>query len=191
MEKYLRQEKSDCIKIVLFGPESTGKSSLCKILASHYKTCYVEEFAREYLQSKFDNYNKICQIEDLIPIARGQIRNENIMSRKANKILFCDTDLLTTATYSKLYFDGYCDPLLEKYSKYNHYDLYLLMDIDIDWIKDDLRDRPDDRLIFFNAFKKSLEVNNKNYITISGNYEKRKKTSIKFIDNFLNLNNSN
>ena len=187
MEKYLRQEKSDCIKIVLFGPESTGKSSLCKILASHYKTCYVEEFAREYLQAKFDNYNKICQIEDLIPIARGQIRNENIMSRKANKILFCDTDLLTTATYSKLYFDGYCDPFLEKYSKYNHYDLYLLMDIDTEWIKDDLRDRPDDRLIFFNAFKKSLEDNNKKYITISGNYEKRKEMAIDLINNLLNL----
>ena len=64
-----------------------------------------------------------------------------IISKKTDKIVFCDTDLLTTATYSKLYFNNYCDPLLDKYSKLNYYDLYLLMDIDIPWVKDDLRDR--------------------------------------------------
>ena len=190
MEKYLQQEKSDCIKIVLFGPESTGKSSLAKVLASHYNTSYVEEYAREYLQEKLDSQNKICEAEDLIPIAKGQILNENKMSEKANKILFCDTDLLTTATYSRLYFNGYCDPDLDKASKNNFYDLYILMDVDIEWIKDDLRDRPNDRINFFNAFKSALIVNNKKYVIISGNFEKRKKKSIKFVDDFLNLKNS-
>ena len=57
MEKYLQQEKSDCIKVVLFGPESTGKSSLAKELAVHYNTFYVDEFARNYLQKNGININ--------------------------------------------------------------------------------------------------------------------------------------
>ena len=191
MEKHLQQQKSNCIKIVLFGPESTGKSSLAKFLASHYKTYYVDEFARQYLQEKWDNYGKVCEKQDLIPIAVGQIKNENILSKKAKRILFCDTDLLTTAVYSRLYFDGFCDAKLDKFSKYNYYDLYLLMDIDIEWVKDDLRDRPNEREELFNVFKDALIENNKNYMIVSGNFEKRKKTSIEFIDNFLNLKNSN
>jgi len=187
MEKHLQQQKSNCIKIVLFGPESTGKSSLAKFLASHYKTYYVEEFARQYLQEKWDNFGKICEKQDLIPIAKGQIKNENIMSKKANRILFCDTDLLTTAVYSRLYFNGFCDADLDKFSKHNYYDLYLLMDIDIEWVKDDLRDRPNERAELFNMFKNVLIENNKNFMIISGNFEKRKKTSIECIDNFLNL----
>ena len=190
MEKYLQQQKSNCIKIVLFGPESTGKSSLAKFLASHYKTNYVEEFARQYLQEKWDNFGKICEKQDLIPIAKGQIKNENIMSKKANRVLFCDTDLLTTAVYSRLYFSGFCDAELDKFSKHNYYDLYLLMDIDIEWVKDDLRDRPNERAELFNVFKNALIENNKNYMIVSGNFEKRKQTSINFIDNFLNLDNS-
>lgn len=191
MEKHLQQQKSNCIKIVLFGPESTGKSSLAKLLASHYKTHYVEEYARQYLQKKWDNFGKICEKQDLIPIAKGQIKNENIMSKKANRILFCDTDLLTTAVYSRLYFNGFCDAKLDKFSKHNYYDLYLLMDIDIEWVKDDLRDRPNERAELFNVFKDALIENNKNYMIVSGNFEKRKKISIEIVNNFLNLKNSN
>jgi nicotinamide riboside kinase len=113
------------------------------------------------------------------------------MSKKANRILFCDTDLLTTAVYSRLYFNGFCDAKLDKFSKHNYYDLYLLMDIDIEWVKDDLRDRPNEREELFNVFKDALIENNKNYMIVSGNFEKRKKTSIEFVDNFLNLKNSN
>ena len=114
MEKYLQQEKSDCLKVVLFGPESTGKSSLAKELADHYNTLYVDEFARNYLQEKWDKYQLACELKDIIPIAKGQMKNENIIAKKTTKILFCDTDLLTTATYSKLYFNGYCDPDLQE-----------------------------------------------------------------------------
>ena len=189
MEKHLHQQKSNCIKIVLFGPESTGKSSLAKFLASHYKTHYVEEYARQYLQEKWDKSGKVCEKKDIIPIAKGQIKNENIISKKANRILFCDTDLLTTAVYSRLYFNGYCDAELDKFSKHNYYDLYLLMDVDIEWVKDDLRDRPNERAELFNMFKNALIENNKNFMIISGNFKKRIKTSIEFIDNFLYLQN--
>ena len=182
MEKYLQQEKSNCLKVVLFGPESTGKSSLAKELALHYNTYYVDEYARHYLQEKWDKYQKICELDDIIPIAKGQINNENIISKKTDKILFCDTDLLTTATYSKLYFNNYCDPLLDKYSKLNYYDLYLLMDIDIPWVKDDLRDRPDNRDEMFSYFKKQLEINKIKHSVVSGDKKERLKRAILILD---------
>ena len=69
MESYLQQKPSNCIKIVLFGPESTGKSTLAQELAKHYNTNFVKEFARNYLQEKWDNHKKVCALEDLIPIA--------------------------------------------------------------------------------------------------------------------------
>ena len=77
--------------------------------------------------------------------------------------------------------------MLDKYSKLNYYDLYLLMDIDIPWIKDDLRDRPNERDIFFNSFKMALEMNNKNYFTVSGSFQKRKQKAIELVNNLLNL----
>ena len=121
MEKYLQQEKSDCLKVVLFGPESTGKSSLAKELAVHYNTFYVDEFARNYLQKKWDRYQLACELKDIIPIAKGQMKNENIIAKKTTKILFCDTDLLTTATYSKLYFNNYD----------NLYDIEIFLDAEL------------------------------------------------------------
>jgi len=164
--------ENDCI--FLIGEIGVGKTTFTRYLIN-------------YLQEKWDKYQKICELDDILPIAKGQINNENIISKKTDKIVFCDTDLLTTATYSKLYFNNYCDPLLDKYSKLNYYDLYLLMDIDIPWVKDDLRDRPNERDIFFNSFKMALEMNNKNYFTVSGSFQKRKQKAIELVNNLLNL----
>ncbi|MEE4247502.1 MAG: ATP-binding protein, partial [Kangiellaceae bacterium] len=107
MEEKLGQEPSDLIKIVLFGPESTGKTTLAKQLAAYYKTVWVPEYAREYLQNKWDKEKKICELEDLIPISVGQIKLENEAIKKANRVLVCDTDLLETKVYSEAYFEGY------------------------------------------------------------------------------------
>ena len=71
MERTLQQTNSNSIKVVLFGPESTGKSTLAKELADHYNSIYVEEYAREYLQKKYDFNQEICSYDDLIPIAKG------------------------------------------------------------------------------------------------------------------------
>ena len=77
MEARLAQRPSSSIKIVLFGPESTGKTTLAKELAVHYNAALVPEFMREYLQKKWDTEQKICEPEDLIPIAAGQMAIEN------------------------------------------------------------------------------------------------------------------
>ena len=77
MEKNIHQQKSDCLRIVLYGPESTGKTTLARSLAEHYKTEWVPEFARNYLQRKWDKKQQVCTLNDLFSIAKGQIKQEN------------------------------------------------------------------------------------------------------------------
>ena len=101
MEEKLKQKPANLIKVVLFGPESTGKTTLARELANHYQTTWVPEYAREYLQEKWNKEQKTCEPHDLIPIAEGQIRLENDLTEKANKLLICDTDLLETKVYSE------------------------------------------------------------------------------------------
>lgn len=185
MEEKLRQKPSDLIKVVLYGPESTGKTTLARQLAAHYKTEWVPEYAREYLQKKWDSTQKICELRDLLPIAIGQIKSENELSKKANKLLICDTDILETKVYSEAYFDGYCDPELEKWSLQNSYDLYFLTNIDVPWQKDDLRDRPERRDEMFNLFKTTLETHSRNFIILKGNEKERFQRAVKQIDKLL------
>lgn len=108
MEKNLKQITSDCLKVVVFGPESSGKTTLSRALASHYNVLWIEEFARDYLQEKWDKENKVCELNDLLPIAYGQIKLENKYSKKATDLLICDTDLLETKVYSETYYNGFC-----------------------------------------------------------------------------------
>ena len=185
MEEKLGQEPSNLIKIVLFGPESTGKTTLAQELAEHYQTEWVPEYAREYLQDKWNREQKTCEPKDLIPIAYGQMRLENELSKKANTVLICDTDLLETKVYSEAYYVGTCDPLLEKYALQNTYDLYLLTYIDIPWEKDDLRDKPDERERMFAYFKETLEKYDRNFVILKGDRKSRRSTAIKHIDKLL------
>ena len=186
MEEKLKQEPSDLIKVVIYGPESTGKTTLAQQLASHYKTEWVPEYAREYLQRKWDKEQKICEPDDLLPIAVGQMKLENELTRCADRLLICDTDLLETKVYSEAYYVGSCDPLLEKYALENTYDLYLLTDIDIPWEKDDLRDKPNERQRMFNYFKSSLEKNNREFVILRGDKQARLDKAILHIDKLLN-----
>lgn len=185
MEEKLGQEPSDLIKIVLYGPESTGKTTLAKQLAEQYSTVWVPEYAREYLQKKWDEKKEICTLEDLIPIAEGQMTNENHLAKRANKVLICDTDILVTKVYSEAYFDGYCDPVLEKNALKNTYDLYFLTSIDVPWVEDDLRDRPDQRPLMFNLFKTALEKYQRTFIILEGSQEKRLQRAVLEIDKLL------
>ena len=182
MEEKLRQEPSDLTKIVLYGPESTGKTTLAKQLSEHYNTVWVPEYAREYLQKKWDETREICTINDLIPIAKGQITMENKLAKKAHEILICDTNLLVTKVYSEAYFDGYCDPRLAQHALENTYDLYLLTNIDIPWIKDDLRDKPNEREHMFGLFKSSLEKYNRTFSILQGNQQERLHRAITEIE---------
>ncbi len=187
MEKTLKQKPSNLIKIVLFGPESTGKTTLARELAMHYQTVWVPEYAREYLQEKWDREQKTCEPHDLLPIAYGQMALENTLTEEANHVLICDTDLLETKVYSEAYYTGTCDPLLEKYALENQYDLYLLTYIDVPWEKDDLRDKPEEREEMFQAFRQSLEAYQRPYLLIQGSLEERLETAVHAIDQLLKV----
>lgn len=185
MEERLKQEPSDVVKVVLFGPESTGKTTLAELLARHYNTVWVPEYAREYLQNKWNSEQKVCEPKDLLPIAEGQIRLENELTKKATKVLVCDTDLLETKVYSEAYYVGNCDPLLEEYALKNSYHLYFLTYIDIPWVGDDLRDKPNERERMFAYFKDTLEKYNRNFVILKGNEETRLSTAIEHINNLI------
>ncbi|MDC8002748.1 ATP-binding protein [Aureisphaera galaxeae] len=173
MEKTLRQIPSDCLKIVLFGPESSGKTTLAKALAEKYETEWVPEFMRGYLQEKWDLHGEHITKEDLIPIAQGQIRTENEKALSANSYLFCDTNLREMKVYCEYYYDGFCPEAILEACKNEQYDHYFLTQIDIPWEKDDLRDRPDDRLTLFRTFESELITNHLPYTLLEGTLEER------------------
>jgi len=182
MEKNLRQQKTAIIKIALFGPESTGKTTLAKQLAAHYETEWVPEFARDYLQKRWEENQHICEADDMLPIAYGQMSLENEKLSSANKYLFCDTNLMVTKVFSEIYY-GFCDPLLNEEALEHEYDLFFLTDIDVPWEKDDIRDKAEGRETVFSVFKQTLIDNKKPFITLSGNKESRLAKAAIIIDN--------
>lgn len=185
MEKKLTQTKSNLVKVVLFGPESTGKTTLSGQLARYYNTVWTPEFARKYLQDKWNNERKICEQKDIIPIAEGQIKLENDLALKADKVLICDTDLLETKVYSEEYYGGFVEDELDEAAIKNEYDIYFLTYIDTPWEADDLRDRPEQRLQMFTAFENTLKKYNRPYVLLKGDKETRLKKAIEVIDELL------
>lgn len=181
MEKNLRQQKTAIIKIALFGPESTGKTTLAKQLADYYETEWVPEFARDYLQEKWEENQHICVADDMLPIAYGQVALENKKLTSAKKYLFSDTNLMVTKVFSEMYY-GFCDPLLNEAALEHDYDLFFLTDIDVPWEKDDIRDTPDGRESVFSVFKQTLIDTKKPFITLSGNKESRLAKATSIID---------
>ena len=110
---------------------------------------------------------------------------ENELVIKSKSLLICDTNLFETMVYSKYYYGGNCDPLLEKYALKNDYDLYLLTDIDIPWEKDDLRDKPNEREESFQIFKNELIQNNLPFRIISGTRVERLKKAVNYINKII------
>lgn len=184
MEKTLQQHPSQCLRVVLYGPESTGKTTLARQLAEHYQTEWVPEFARDYLQEKWNKTGMICELADITPIAYGQMHLENNLAQTANEVLFCDTDLLETLVYSQYYFQT-IPAYLEEAVATHHYDLYLLTDIDVPWQPDDLRDQPHKRPEMLTLFETYLKKYKRAYFLIKGNKKERFTNATGLIDELL------
>lgn len=181
MEQKHQREQSNIIKVVLFGPESTGKSTLAQQLATHYNTVFVPEYSRIYAEMQL-LCNKTLTKDDVLDIAHGQLKLETELAPKANKILFCDTDLLETKVYSEMYYDGFCPPLLEDFANQKTCELYLLSYIDLPWVADNIRDKPQAREEQFNIFEAALNKYKKPYVIIKGNEDERLKMAIHHVN---------
>jgi HTH-type transcriptional regulator, transcriptional repressor of NAD biosynthesis genes len=167
-------------RVVCFGPESTGKSTLAARLADHYQTNWVPEWARGYL----DKNNGKCAYEDISVIALGQAASEDALARHANRVLICDTDTLTTTLWSDLYFNQ-CDDWVRDLATRRRHDLYLLHDIDVPWVDDKQRDMPHRREEFLQRCRAILDSHGRPYVMVRGDWEMRFHTSVAAIDRLL------
>ena len=192
-------------KIVIIGPESTGKSTLCEKLAEHYHTLWAPEYAREYLEKNGPEYT----YDDLLTIAKGQIKLEEDISNQVSGIryrisgiseqshipnliphtsnlipLFIDTDMYVMKVWAEYVFNQCHNWILNQIAS-RKYDLYLLCDVDLPWVEDALREYPDEKIrrkLFL--FYKELMVNQSTpWHIISGNYEQRLDRAVEFINN--------
>ena len=167
------------VKIICFyGPESTGKSIMVKHFASLYQTVFVPEVAREIVNS--NNFNR----EDIITIGREQTTRVFQQLKNANRILFCDTDLLTTQIYSRHYLKV-VPPILYQLEEMVEYDHYFLFDIDVPWVADGLRDLNDIRKEMFEVFKIELQRRSIDFTLVNGNWEERTAVVKSKIDQLL------
>lgn len=180
-------------KIVTIGPESTGKSTLCQQLASHYNTIWVKEFAREYLFNNGMNYT----FETLLDIAKGQLASEDETIKKwetenrqsiniNNQPVFIDTDMNVMKVWSEFVFEKSHNWVLNQVVE-RKYDLYLLCNTDLPWVKDELREYPDleEREKLYHHYKDLLINQHMPWVEISGGFNDRLNKAIAAVNNII------
>lgn len=182
-------------KVVIVGPESTGKSTLCKQLSEYYNTSCCPEYAREYLLKHGTNYS----FEDLLKVAQGQIELENKYIQlvkqkdkcddcreKSKDLIILDTDMYVMKVWCEFVF-GKCHQWILNQIIERKYDLYLLCKPDIPWVKDELREYPDyeSREKLYHIYKDLLINQSVPWIEITGMEEQRLNAARKAIENIL------
>jgi NadR type nicotinamide-nucleotide adenylyltransferase len=168
-------------KIAIVGPESTGKSTISKQLAKHYRVPWVPEYARYYCQALTGD----CTLQDEANMFFGQVAlEESVLAMTETDFIICDTTFLTVKIWSDEMLGEtpqvVLDALLEK-----PYDFYILMEIDLPWADDPLRNFPNQRAYFMEVWHKELTSLNANYVVVGG-IENRLQNAINAIDKFLN-----
>ncbi len=147
----------------------------------HYRTSYVPEYAREYV----DGLNRPYRREDIVAIAREQVRREDEAATLAETYLFCDTDLIVSKIWEQYKYRS-CDPWILQQIEAGRYDLYLLCQVDLPWEPDPQREYPHKRAFFFQWFQRELAEYGFPYRIISGRKEERLQNAIRAIDAFFN-----
>ena len=167
------------LKVVVIGPESTGKSTLSERLAGHYQSMWVPEYARQYL----DELTRPYEQQDLLVMAEGQLRLEEERAVLANEVLICDTDLHVIKVWSEHKY-GNCDPRILEMIAMRRYDLYLLTYIDIPWEEDPQREHPDPamREYFYQVYKDIVVNSGVPWVDIRGSYEERLQRATEAVD---------
>ena len=176
MEKRNKKFEHRIKRIVILGPESTGKTALCKKLSEYFSTIWVPEYAREYVE----NLNRPYNYNDLVKISEKQIKEFNNNFNDANKFIFFDTYLIITKVWFQVVYHKY-PSWLDNEIKKSKIDLFLLCNTDIEWEPDVARENPDNREELFNIYKNELEKYNFNYKIISGISEERFEKAVKYL----------
>lgn len=171
------------LKILITGTESTGKSTLVKALARHFKTSYVSEYAREYIDQLKRSYDE----KDLLQIAKGQLKIEEESLKEGPAILFMDTDLTVIHIWSQEKY-GRTDPWILEQMQKRAYDLYLMPDIDLEWTYDSQRENPKDRGRLLKMYQDSFDQREIKYHMVSGQGEERLQQAVKIVEWFLKNN---
>jgi NadR type nicotinamide-nucleotide adenylyltransferase len=168
------------VRVAIVGPECTGKSTLSMQLAEHYKTTYVPEYAREYIESLKRPYT----IDDIVTISKGQMQKEDELAALANRVLICDTNLIVTKIWAEFKYN-ICPTWIKENIIKRKYAIHLLTATDIPWEKDPQREHPDKRKELFELYEQELVVLNLNYTIIKGTPAQRLKTAITAINELL------
>jgi NadR type nicotinamide-nucleotide adenylyltransferase len=173
-------------KVVITGPESTGKSTLCQQLAAHYNTHWCAEYAREYLEMNGANYS----YDDLLKIAKGQLALEEEEERKAiasgKQVLFIDTNMYVMKVWCEFVFHKTHPFILDEIAR-RKYDLYLLCNVDLPWVDDDLREYPEveTRQQLFAIYQQIMQQQSVPWQLVEGDYTSRLQTAINAVDLLL------
>ena len=168
-------------KIIVTGPESSGKTTLCQQLSTHFKIPFTKEFARGYIHNLDREYLQ----KDLSIIAKGQLQTEK--TSENNPLSIYDTDLITIKIWSN-YKYGNCDNwIIEQIKKQKQENrFYLLCTADIPWQDDPQRENPNNREELFEIYKEELEELGHDYLIVKG--EGRIKNSISKISELKSNN---
>ncbi|MDB5251617.1 MAG: ATPase [Flaviaesturariibacter sp.] len=167
-------------KIVVIGPESTGKSTLCRDLAQHYGTVWCPEFARVYLGENGAAYT----YQDLLQIARGQQALEDeLLDRAVPPFYFIDTNQYVMKVWCEVVF-GDCHPWIIRQIAERRYDFYLLCDTDLPWVADGLREYPDlaQRRSLFHIYKDIVIESGTPWALISGESDARLRAAVSALE---------
>lgn len=173
-------QTKDIKKVVVVGPECTGKSDLSAFLAGHFRTTWVPEYARGYV----GNLTRPYVQHDLLTIAHGQLRLEDEWIQDANEVLICDTNLYVIKVWSEFKF-GSCDPEILRTITTRKYDLYLLTYVDIPWEADPLREHPGERERLFEIYRNEMVNQSVPFIEIRGERDERRKTAVEAVQKLL------
>ena len=165
-------------RVALVGPESCGKSYLAEYLARHFNTVFVPEYGRTYCEQ----FGMDSTPLDFAHTAGGQLYHEDEKALEANRLLFCDTDLIVTQVWSEVYFEGKCQPWIFWANHARRYDLFLLCAPDIPWVNDGLRKFDAQRDWMFDRLEQELESRGLNFEIIRGEFEVRTAAAVRAVE---------